>query len=236
MFLVVNIKTATSEAPVERKEGAFLKANDGRMLLGDRDVPSRLSWPQRTVYDIAWWAGIFGTLFGVLTPFYSAFTALLIAVLATPLIFAAIFLIKGGRVAYMRIRDYPFLYQLTEDRTTALQEARNTVLSLSDELFGERTLEIEVVQYYNEKLHLRLKRSERLNLSVGSEIKIIDLSDGALMGTFEILQLLPNQYVARNTANVNALWLGYILEKGGVESLPPPNVVAVSIARGQSQS
>ncbi len=52
------------------------------------------------------------------------------------------------------------------------------------------------------------------------------------MGTFEVVQVLSTHYIARNSSNVNALWLGYVLDKGGVESSPPPNVMALFIPRG----
>jgi hypothetical protein len=126
----------------------------------------------------------------------------------------------------------PTFVHLTEERTLAVNEAQETVLSLSAQLFGERSIEIELVQHYNERLHLRLRRRTGLNLEVGSEIKVIDLTEGSIMGTFEVVQVLSTHYIARNSSNVNALWLGYVLDKGGVESSPPPNVMALFIPRG----
>jgi hypothetical protein len=146
-----------------------------------------------------------------------------------------IYLYRVADVIYKRVRCYEYLHGLTEQKSEEIIRSRDTITNLLGELIETRSIEIEKVQYFKKHLGLLLKKRRGLNLEVGNEVRVIDMTDGSVMGVFEISEARRTHYIAKSSGSIDAVWLGYIHGTGDGESYAPPNTAAISFPKDVNQ-
>jgi hypothetical protein len=163
----------------------------------------------------------------------------LFAVSLTPLSYVAIeYLATSIAIVYRRYRSYDTLYDLISKAAGGqalleqrLLETEAFVQYLSQKLVISQKIEIEKVQLFNGSISLMLKPRKTHKLQIGMQLKVIDLTEGMVMGTFQVTQTAPN-CLAR-AVDINPIWSGYIHE-AGPESSAPPNSAAILLEGDQS--
>jgi len=200
---------------------------------------TRAEWPVWSVPKFGWWASAYSIAFTVVGFFYAFFTAqhhpfrALIVALLLPLVAIAFELVvRCAATIYRRFAQYENLLQVIQRARYALIESRQQ-LAVSEAVVGDllvafAKIEIELVQMFGGVVFLTLKPKKRMTLQIGHRVRVIDFTDGKVMGTFEITQIAP--YRARALGDLNPVWSGY-LHQAGAESSAPPNSAAILIEK-----
>jgi uncharacterized protein YuzE len=116
--------------------------------------------------------------------------------------------------------------KLANQRSEDITHLRQTILNLIQEITVGRVVEVINVQYYKERLYISIKKAEE-KLSLGDEIRVIDTEEGYVMGVFEVSEERDVEYIARSTAYISPMWMGYIHQMGNAESSAPPGTMAI---------
>lgn len=134
-----------------------------------------------------------------------------------------------------RLRAYNGLYDLAERQSqladmqnqqiTKLQDAN---LELTSELTNGRRFEIDKTLLYDNILYIVLKKNRHRRLETGHRVRVIDAQYGGIMGLFVVNEVRSDSYRAK-AEYVDAVWLGWVHEKGNAEASAPPNTVAYFI-------
>lgn len=113
---------------------------------------------------------------------------------------------------------------LVKQKEKEIWQLRETVLNLYRELTGGRICEVYKVRYFKERLHLSIVREADKDSTRGDVVRVIDTTDGDIMGVFEVTEVSETSFEAKSTHYVNPLWLGYILQSRAESTLPPDTV------------
>lgn len=132
---------------------------------------------------------------------------------------------------FRRLQYYGDVYRLANQKVAELEESKNIILDLTRQLTAGSTVEIDRVLYHREIPYIVIKKTGNVKLSIGDHLKVFDVSDGAVMGTFEVTESLRAEYRARCVGRLNSLWLGYIHRAGVTVLPPPPYTVAVLLPK-----
>jgi hypothetical protein len=155
------------------------------------------------------------------------------AVIMPFLLWASIALSRNISVGYQRLKQYmtlrDLLLQRTRDLTTGSQQLSDTQLTVREllgQLIHSRKVEIKRVQLFKGRVSLTLKPKRNFKLSVGDKVRVIDLNDGELMGTFRVTQT-HGSCTAEALQDINPVWSGYVHQNGSDSA--PPGAIAVLI-------
>jgi hypothetical protein len=156
------------------------------------------------------------------------------SILVAPITYVALeYSVAVVAVTYRRFSSYESLCDLlclNNDERQHLEqrllETEVVVQYLSQKLVVAHKIEIERVQVFKNNISLTLKPKRNLKLQIGNQVKVIDLTEGAVMGTFQITQIEPT--CLAKALEISPIWSGYIHEMGP-ESSPPPNSAAILI-------
>ncbi|HEY0766261.1 MAG TPA: hypothetical protein VGD61_28020 [Pyrinomonadaceae bacterium] len=228
-----------SFAVTEPNRVAVVAPNAGAAVPVEPTLLTRAEWPVWSVPKFGWWAGAYSIAFTVVGFFYAFFTAqhhpfrALIVALLLPLV-AIVFehVARCAATIYRRFAQYENLLEVIQRARYALIESRQQ-LAVSEAVVGDllvafAKIEIELVQVYGGVVFLTLRPKKRMTLHIGHKVRVIDFTDGKLMGTFEITQIAP--YRAKALGDLNPVWSGY-LHQAGAESSAPPNSAAILIEK-----
>lgn len=136
-------------------------------------------------------------------------------------------LFKTCLVIICRLRAYNSLYDVAEQQARQIARAQETILELSQELTSGRRFEIEKTLYYDETLYVVLRKKRGARLEVGHRVRVIDTQDGGIMGVFEVNEVRSDGYRARQTGDVDPIWLGFVHQNNKAETSAPPNTIAL---------
>ena len=131
-------------------------------------------------------------------------------------------------VLYDIIRYYA-AFNDSQQKNIDIIYLKQTVLGLYQEIEQRRIFQVIKVQFFKESLFLTLKKNEGVDLVKGDEIRILDKSDGEILGIFEITEIRSTEYLAQNSKHVSPIWMGYVHQQ--VESTAPPNSLAIHYAK-----
>jgi hypothetical protein len=203
-------------------------------------LPPKADWPRLSIPKLGWWwAGAYAAALTAVGFFYAVFTAqhhpwrALIAVVILPFIaIASDYIVRCAATAYRRFVQYGQLHdqlRTTDGRLTQVNEQLLGTQSLVRYLVvGSPRIEIELVQQINGRVFLKLKPGRAVKLQKGDIVQVVDFTDGAAMGTFEITEIKP--CLAKALTDLNPVWSGFIHE-AGAESSAPGNSAAILIEK-----
>ena len=219
---------------------------------------SKVSWPRWTWHGSEWWFATLGTLFSLLIFVYPGLSghrlgpriaiAVLAFVLAPLLALTIIHLFKTCGVLRSRMASYNHLHQVIGDKDRLLEsrsqelsdiieqkdrqiaQAQAIILELW-EIAGIRKVEIEKTVLYNGQLYVVLRKRRGLRLVVSHKVTVLDINTGGVMGIFEVTEERGNEYWAKSSGVVDAVWLGFVQQSGNTQAPPPPETVAFYVPR-----
>jgi hypothetical protein len=203
-------------------------------------LPARTEWPGWSMPKFGWWAGAYSVAFTIVGFFYFALTdqrhpwrALIAAFLLPPVAVGCEYVGRCAATVYRRFAQYELLLDVIRLAKYEVAQSREQ-LSISESLvrdllvaFGR--IEIDLVQVFGGSVFLTLKPKKSMKVDIGNRVRVIDLTDGKAMGTFQITQITP-VCLAKALGDLNPLWSGY-LHQAGAESSAPPNSAAILIEK-----
>ena len=200
----------------------------------------KADWPRWTWGESSWWLTAVGAIVGILVLAFPSITShklwvrlilLAFCVLLPALILLLIYSAKVIMIVTKRLRSYNDLYKNLEQRSEELIRSQDIILNLFQELTSRNRFEIDKVLDYDNNLYIVLKKKRGAKLSVGNTLAVLDLSDGTVMGIFEVIEVRAKEYRAKSASFVNAVWLGFIRQSGSTESAAPPHTTAILVAK-----
>jgi hypothetical protein len=207
-------------------------------LTADETLPIRAEWRGWPRWQFGWWMAAYGFIFTVGGFMYFALTdqkhpwrALIAGLLLPVLLNACVFIGRSAETAYIRYAQYAHLLELIHNTKGDLDRTRQQLSAteslVRDLLVASRRIEIDLVQQINGHVFLTLKPKRSIRLQKGNRIQVVDFTDGAVMGTFQITEIAP-VCLAKALGDLNPVWSGYI-HQVGVESSRPGNSAAILI-------
>ena len=197
---------------------------------------TKLKMPRWTWRDSGWWLTVFGAVFAAVVFVQPAISghsfwrrlgiSLAWFVFSSILLLVIEYAVKVGSVLVNRLRAYEDLSDLAEQQKRQIEKAQEVNLKLSQELTNGRKFEIEKTLYYNETLYLVLKKKRGVKLELGHTLRVIDSSDGGIMGVFRVNEIRSEGYRAI-AEYVEPVWLGFVHQDGKAEMPAPPNGTAI---------
>lgn len=136
------------------------------------------------------------------------------------------FVAKGVAARWRRARAYESLLTYSEEVTAELEKSQALVTLLVKERNGYREFQLAECYSYEAAAYVKVRRKRGLSLSHGHLLVVVTRS-GRNMGTLEIVETGPKEYLAKLRGDADPLWRGAIYDKGGAYCPPPPQAVAV---------
>lgn len=197
---------------------------------------TKLKMPRWTWRDSGWWLTVFGAVFAAVVFVQPAISghsfwrrlgiSLAWFVFSSILLLVTEYAVKVGSVLAGRLRAYEDLSDLAERQKQQIEKVQEAILELSQELTSGRRFEIEQTLYYNETLYLVLKKKRGAKLEIGNTVRVIDATDGGIMGIFKVNEIRAEGYRAA-AEYVDPIWLGFVHQDGKAEMPAPPNGTAI---------
>jgi len=154
----------------------------------------------------------------------------IVAILVSLLgILIVIYLSKVVVIAIAKARNYDRLHQSLENKSIEATKAQETLLNLIKEMKERRKFEISKVLFYQEQLYIVLNKRPDLSLELGSNVVVIDSSNGNTMGEFEVTEIKKNEYNARCNGYIDPVWSGWVHQQKKSEYSPPPYTIAIVV-------
>jgi hypothetical protein len=142
---------------------------------------------------------------------------------------ALVWLWRVGRIVWLRVQRYPQLHQRARQDNEALAQVKQAVSTLVQGRIGSRAFEIGVAGWVQGKVYITLKKRRGHGLVVGDELMVIHTDDGIPMGWFEVTEVRSSEYYACGVHNVDAVWAGYVQQRG--ETFIQPHMAAIYVLR-----
>jgi hypothetical protein len=199
----------------------------------------KLEWPTLARLKRAgWWVALYlpsiaiGGLLAKLFPLIGGHPWYVLgAILVTPIIYSGVD--QSARLlhtSYKRFKAYDAIFTLSLKRNQDFiqsEQRRADTWYLTQELLAtvlaSKQITVEKVQVFNKRISLLLKPRRGARVVIGDQLTVVDLTGGAVMGTFQITQIDPICQ-AKALADLDPLWSGYIRDAGSETSLPPESV------------
>lgn len=242
MLVETEKRTASADTLASRESRVVVEPN----AVGSSDLSvtetllARAEWPRWPMPKFSWWAGAYSVAFTIVGFFYFALTdqhhpwRALIAALLLPLLpIGCEYVGRCAATIYRRFAQYePLLDVIRQAKYEVVQSRKQLSISESlvrDLLVAFGRIEIDLVQVFGGGVFLTLKPKKTMKVEIGNRVRVIDLTDGKAMGTFQITQITP-VCLAKALGDLNPLWSGY-LHQAGAESSAPPNSAAILIEK-----
>jgi hypothetical protein len=108
-------------------------------------------------------------------------------------------------------------------------QLQKTILNLTKDLGLDRVCEVYMVQLFDEKLFLRIKKRESQTIRIDAKVTVFDKENGDVMGVFKVVETQEEEAAAEGTF-ISPVWLGFIKAVNSAESSMPPKTVAILFA------
>ena len=199
----------------------------------------RYSWPTS-----GWWATIVGTLIGGIV--FLAPDTIELPILSRVLLFLAIAILPAAMILigtwfhrllvfYRRATNYESAILAFSDIQTELDKNSQLTNLLLQERQSTRAFKIEHAYLYNSVAYIALNKKPGFTADPGDILTVVDQSNGKHLGDFEVTELKPKHYIARALGDIDALWMGYIVQNGASPSAPPPESLAIKFQKNDDQ-
>ena len=198
------------------------------------DLPDpRLDWP-----GWGWWLGLVGVIGSLLLIIWPEIPLLSwgcrIGLLALLVIVAPCLLVFGrhayrcARVAVARAKEYPAIAESLEDSIEERERAYSLISQLRLVLTSRDVFDLAYCFLSNGQAFLAVRIEKHDELGQGAMLKVV-AETGQLLGTFAVVKVETEYYIARAQGQVDPLWMGYMKQTGAAHSEPPVGAVAVRI-------
>jgi hypothetical protein len=150
--------------------------------------------------------------------------ALIIILLMILIPAPAVWIWKVLEVLYQRVFDYPQLYEFTDTTTRRLNEANKKVSTLITAFLATSPPWFEIQKAWHEDgiTYLCLRKKTGVELNLEDKLIIVDFEDLAVLGSCKVAYIRASGYYV--TAELDALWKGYLIKQGGEVSVAPKKI------------
>jgi hypothetical protein len=192
-------------------------------------------WPKWLKRDIAWVAGLTGTVLAVMGLLFPDLTtkakherlgAICFSFATTLAIAIIIYVLRIAFSASQKSLSYGRLFCKLEQTTKERDVARQTTLNYAQQ---DNPYELDRVLMHKNEIFVVIRKKSRPKLNVGTRVTILDTGDGAQMGNFVITEVRHADYYARSDDFIDAVWEGFLRREGKTEHAAPPRCFAYVI-------
>ncbi|MCE5197553.1 MAG: hypothetical protein ABFD54_04210 [Armatimonadota bacterium] len=189
----------------------------------------RFSWTGATW---SWYTAILGVVlalyFGFVPkmPLKNSLEIVLFIFLAPVMLTVAWHFVRVASVGYKRIQQFDVLVKHIQLLSDRLASAQQTIIDLLQERQNRKKYSIAYCYIYKDQPVMVLCKKRGATVPVESKVTVVDTELNDVIGHFRVINQDDDHYLCRQDGYIDAVWLGFIMERGSQQSMVSPTAVA----------